>query len=121
MACRIMMCSCSLCPYCSTSRCLEFNKHIERYWAYATDKKGMYLVPKVQVDDLRSLRTGIKKLCRKKYWAKKYISNQRVEITITDGQYSWYDSIRIYLNIEDGVLYTKDNKMWNWKLKFVKR
>lgn len=121
MACRIMICSCSLCPHCGTSSCPEFNKHIERYWVYATDKKNMYLIPKVQVDDLKSLKTGIKKLCCKKNWAKKYISNQRVEITITDGQYSWYSSIRIYLNIEDGILYTKDNKVWDWKLKFVER
>jgi hypothetical protein len=88
---------------------------------YATDRKGGYLVPKVQVDNLKSLSTGIKKLCRKKDWAKKYISNQRVEITITDGQYSWYNSIRIYLNIEDGILYTKDNEVWDWVLKFVEK
>lgn len=61
MACKIMMCSCSLCSYCGTSSCPEFNKHIDRYWVYATDKKGMYLIPKVQVNDIESLRGGIKK------------------------------------------------------------
>jgi hypothetical protein len=86
---------------------------------YATDKKGGYLIPKVQVDDLKSLKTRLKKLCRKKDWEKKFIYNQRVEITITDGRYSWYDSIRVYLNIENGILYTKDNKVWNWEFKFV--
>ena len=121
MACRIMMCSCSLCPYCGTSICPEFNKHIERYWVYVTDKKGWYLIPKVQVDDLESLRGGIKKLSHKKKWAGKYVRNNKVEITITDGQHSWYDSIRVYLDIEDKILYTKDNKVWDWKLKFVKR
>lgn len=121
MACRVMMWSCSLCPYCGTHFCPEFDKHIERYWVYATDKKHMYLIPKVQVDDLKSLMAGIKKIARKKNWAKKYISNQRVEITITDGECNWRTAIRVYLNIEDGVLYTKDNKVWDWKLKFVKR
>jgi hypothetical protein len=88
---------------------------------YATDKKHMYLTPTVKADDIKSLRAGIKKLCRKKDWAKRHIFNQMVEITITDGQYSWSNSIRIYLNIEDGILYTKDNKVWDWELKFVER
>lgn len=121
MACRIMICSCSLCPYCGTSDCPEFNEHIERYWVYATDKKHMYLTPKVKADDLKSLRAGIKNLCREKGWAKRHIYNQRVELTITDGQHSWSNSIRIYLSIEDGVLYTEDNKVWDWKLTFVER
>lgn len=121
MACRKMICSCALCPYCGTSECPGFNKHIERYWVYATDKKEMYLIPKIQVDDLDSLRSGIKKLIRKKKWASKYVRDNKVEITITDGECNWYTSIRIYLSIEDGGLYTKDNKVWNWKFKFKKK
>lgn len=121
MACRIMMCSCSLCPYCGTSKCPEFNKHIERYWVYVTDKKRWYLIPKVQVNNLESLRGGIRKIIHKKKWASKYVRNNKVEITITDGECNWRTSIRIYLNIEDGALYTKDNEVWDWKLKFVER
>ena len=42
----------------------------------------MYLIPKVQVDDIESLRGGIKKLSQKKRWANKYVRNNKVEITI---------------------------------------
>jgi hypothetical protein len=70
---------------------------------------------------MKVLMCIFQKLCRKKDWAKSHIFNQMVEITTTDGQYSWSNRIRIYLNIEDGILYTKDNKVWDWELKFVER
>lgn len=155
MACEICGMSCSLCPWCGTDSCPHVSHETpKRYWIYAIDRKGSYHMFIFKTDDKQKLLEKLIAIKEGKFhpkWAKKYLTSTilgekvgnrypnykevmtpYVELTVTDGEFGWYDAIRLILNIEEHKLYTykecnltydtkiEGMKEWNEKIKFSK-
>lgn len=133
MACSVWGGSCSLCPWCGDERCphLHDDDDKKRYWVYATDRHGSYHIMQGTFDHKKDIVPFIKKLVNKK-WAKKYrwawFAKEKtakgwkgedeygpwVELTITDGEYSWYTSVDLLINTEDKTIWYYNK----WKTSF---
>lgn len=144
MACEVCGMSCSLCPWCGTNSCPRSNEKSERYWIYAKDRLGSYLMPIFKTDDRKKLLEkliAIKEGRFHKTWAKKYITStilgekvgdcypnakrvetKYVQLTITDGEINWYTDIELVLDIEEHKLYTykQCNLTYDTKLEGIK-
>ena len=125
MACSVWGGSCSLCPWCGEKQCPHFNDHDndKRYWVYATDREESCHTLLANLNTKKEVVEFVKKLVNRK-WGKNYRVAQRidkrvvkrdmykvereylpyVELTITDGEYSWYDSVDLLINIEDKTI-----------------
>lgn len=140
MACKIYCGSCSLCPWCCTETCPHYHDHDndKRYWVYVTDRKDSCYDLLFNVNTKKEIKEILKNLKSGKYDSKfkqkhkyccdlgegkihpkkgyKYYPNAKVyylpliEITITDGEYSWYNAIRLLYNIEIKSLDYYENK-----------
>ena len=130
MPCNVFGGSCSLCPWCGEEQCPHYHDHDndKRYWVYATDREGGFHVMQANLDTKKEVIAYVKKLVNKK-WAKKYkwayncqevgkrCENEYlpwVELTITDGEYSWYDSVDLLINTEEKTIWYFDK----WRTKF---
>ena len=133
MACSVFGGSCSLCPWCGEKYCPHFNDEVDnkRYWIYANDRRGSYLVPIGNFNTKKEVVTFIKGLESRK-WKNKYrysfaakekTSNgwkceteylPWIGITITDGEYNWSNDISLLINTEDNIIYYYDI----WKTNF---
>lgn len=133
MACSVFGGSCSLCPWCGEEQCPHFHDHDndKRYWVYANDREGSYLIPIGNFDTKKEVVAFVKKLVNRK-WAKKYRWSFKagektrkgwkcideylplVGITITDGECSWNDDISLLINTEDKTIHYYDI----WRTKF---
>lgn len=161
MPCSVFSGSCSLCPWYGEEHCPYFHDHKndKRYWVYVTNREESYLDLLANLDTKKEVIEFIKTLTKRK-WAKKYrvahlidkrvktkgpyykverVYTPYVELTITDGEYSWYTSVRLLLNTKDNTLsyynqwttsffpYVDENqkinveiiKPWDERLKFV--
>ena len=136
MACNLMGCSCSMCPYCATEHCPKYNEEHPRYWIYITDHMGGYLIPFLKTDDRSKIAKTVESFKNRKSWAKKYLSRtirntqgdyeriltDEIEITITDGECNWYTDIRLILNTNTKTITnTRNNKEWSGNIIFRKR
>ena len=126
MACSVFYGSCSLCPWCDDKRCpyfCSYENSSKRYWVYATDRENSCHVFLANFDTKESAITFVKKLINRK-WSKNYrtvqyidrriIKNNKynikrdyipfVELTITDGEYSWYNAVNLLINTENKTI-----------------
>lgn len=135
MACSIMGCSCSMCPYCATEHCPSYGQKSDRFWIYVTDHVDSYLIPFFTTDDRSKIVKKIESFKNRKVWAKKYLSrtvrndqgyyerviSDEIEITITDGECNWYTDIKLILNTGSKTITdTRNNKEWSGKVIFRK-
>ena len=127
MPCRIYSGSCSLCPWCGDETCPHLhdddNRNKKKYWVYATDRKGSYHILQANLKTKKEAVAFVNKLVNKN-WAKKYRyaftgESEKpnggwkgkadylpwVEITITDGEYSWYDDVDLIINTDEKKIY----------------
>lgn len=129
MACEMMACSCSLCPYSCSENCPHYHDHDNdpRYEIYVEDRKGSYLDFLFGSDSLDEIKKYLnKKVLNKKKWNKKYLYSiilgekiddvypnwkridfPYVEFTITDKRF-WGNDIVLALDIENHKLYYYD-------------
>ena len=123
----------SLCPWCGEEYCphLHDDDNKKRYWVYATDRAGGYHCMQKTFDKKEDIVPFVKSLVNKK-WSKKYRYSFTakeetakgwkgetellpwVELTITDGEYSWYDSVDLLINTEDKTIWYYNK----WKTNF---
>lgn len=138
MACSIMGCSCSMCPYCATEHCPSYGQKSDKYWIYVTNQKESCYIKLFSTNDRDSLIPKLEKIRKRKSWAKCYKERYKwnaetekynisfvdsVEITITKGEYGWYDAIRLELDTNTGDLIHRDKnnrKPWCGKIIFRK-
>lgn len=137
MPCEIVAGSCSLCPWCGEEQCPHLHdnnrRSNKRYWVYATDRRNGYHVRLRTFNDKEDVIAYVKTLVDRK-WGKDYMYAEKidrsetvrghykfdevrvpyVEITITDGEHSWYDSVDLLINT-DGKTISYYNK---WKTDF---
>lgn len=139
MPCNVFGGSCSLCPWCGEEQCPHYHDHDndKRYWIYATDRKESCHVLQANLNTKKEVIAFVKKLVNKK-WGKNYKRVENidgravrrngfyqtevnevpwVEITITDGEYSWYDSVRLIINTDEKKIYYYNI----WKTEFHAR
>ena len=125
MACSVFGGSCSLCPWCGEERCPHFHDHDndKKYWVYATDRENSAHHLLANLNTKKEVVEYVKKLVNRK-WGKNYRVAERidrrvvrgrlyktervylpyVELTITNGEYSWYDSVDLLINTEDKTI-----------------
>lgn len=121
MACSVFGGSCSLCPWCDEERCPHFHDHDndKKYWVYATNREESTLHLLANLNTKKEVVEFVKKLVNRK-WGKNYrvaqyidrrknkVENREylpyIELTITDGEYSWYDSVNLLINTEDKTI-----------------
>ena len=135
MACSVFSGSCSLCPWCGEERCPHFHDHDndKKYWVYATDRENCYHILLANLNTKKEVVEFVKKLVNRK-WGKnyrvaRYIDKRVVKrglykvereylpyvaLTITNGKYSWYDSVDLLINTEDKTISYYDK----WTTKF---
>ena len=106
MACSVWGGSCSLCPWCGEEHCPHFHDHDndKRYWVYATDHTQGAHDLQTNVDTIEEAIASVKKLA-KKHWSYKFEWDGYVELTITDGEYSWYTAVNLLIDTRDGSIY----------------
>ena len=125
MPCRIYSGSCSLCPWCGDETCPYYHEHDndKRYWVYATDRKESCHVLLANLNTKKEVVEFVKNLVNKK-WAKKYrfafTGTEKkpnggwkggpeylpwVEITISEGEYSWYNDVDLIINTDEKKIY----------------
>jgi hypothetical protein len=71
---------------------------------YATDHTLGAHVRQSNVDTIEKAIASVKKLA-KKHWSYKYEWDGYVELTITDGEYSWYTAVNLLIDTRDGSIY----------------
>lgn len=139
MACEICGCSCSLCPWCGTNTCPKV-KDAEpscRYYIYAVDRKGSYLIEIYKTNSKQELLNTLNKIKEGKFkrsWAKKFqycydtgelvgdhypnfksFYIPKIELTITSYECNWDTAVDLLYDIEAKELYrykgnvTEDN------------
>jgi len=153
MACEITPMSCSLCPFCATENCPRFveKQNDGKYWIYALNRKESVLEVQFNTNNKAELIDALKKIAKQKKWAKKFqhtiickdldkktgrygyvhrTTTPIILLTITNGEYNWYNSVELALDLESGTLYRykdehltyegtiKYTKEWNGKLVF---
>lgn len=124
MSCEICSGSCSLCPWCGEEQCPHLHDHDndKRYWVYATDRKKSCHVLQANLNSKKEAIDFVKKLVNKK-WAKEFCwawtAKEKtargwkgedeylpwVELTITDGKYSWYNDVDLIINTDEKKIY----------------
>ena len=139
MACSVFSGSCSLCPWCGEDYCPHAHDHDndKRYWVYATNRKESCHILLANLNTKKEVIAYMKNLVNRK-WGKNYKRVEYidgrvvrrnhmykaessecpyVEITITDGEASWNNSIDLLINTEDKTI-----SYYNiWKTQFYAR
>lgn len=94
----------------------------KRFHIYATDKNNYYLDDIYSTNDRARLIKMIKNMglgISHKKWAKKY--TDIIELTITDGDSNWSNSIGLNIHINEKKIYNDKNKIWNEKIVFHRK
>ena len=99
-----------------------------KFYVYATDQKELYLDEVYKSDDRQRVIATIQKWASptsKKKWAKKHLRESKViELTVTQGECNWSNSIDIEIDTVANQVFLVENgnrKPWNGKLVFHRK